>query len=140
MTLAISWFALQSEAMQISSAICGALGQIRTVRRTEGQRLLIDACRISSFVRHSIEEPLPSTPFSSFIALLTLLKYLWRGALWKPDGRKQMDYLRKAFYECEPDVTLEWLKLLVKHKAATEETIRELLGAARLREHLVGKR
>jgi hypothetical protein len=51
-----------------------------------------------------------------------------------------MDYLRKALYECEADVTLDWLKLLVKHKAATEETIRELLAASRMREHLAGKR
>ena len=62
------------------------------------------------------------------------------GALWKPDDRRQMDYLRKALYECEADVTVDWLKLLVKHKAATEETIRELLAAPRMREHLAGKR
>jgi hypothetical protein len=32
------------------------------------------------------------------------------------------------------------LKLLVKHKAATEETIRELIATPRMREHLAGKR
>jgi|ERR1700733_2455617 len=62
------------------------------------------------------------------------------GALWKPDDRRQMDYLRKALYECEADVTVDWLKLLVKHKAASEATIRELLAAPRMREHLAGKR
>lgn len=62
------------------------------------------------------------------------------GALWKPDERRQMDYLRKALYECEPDVTVKWLELLVRRRAASEETIRELLAPPRMREHLAGKR
>jgi hypothetical protein len=51
-----------------------------------------------------------------------------------------MDYLRKALYECEPDVTVKWLELLVRRRAASEETIRELLAPPRMREHLAGKR
>lgn len=51
-----------------------------------------------------------------------------------------MDYLRKGLYCCDADVISRWLKLLVKRKAATEETIRQLLATTRIGEHLSGER
>lgn len=63
-----------------------------------------------------------------------------QGAIWKPDDRTQILSLRKALYECEPDVTVKWLKLLVEHSAASAETLRELLATPRMREHLVRNR
>jgi hypothetical protein len=58
------------------------LGANPNCKANGGRQLSIGVCRISSFVCHSIEEPLPSIPPSRSIALLTLLKYLWRGVLF----------------------------------------------------------
>jgi hypothetical protein len=71
--------------------------------------------------------------YRTFEALEALFE---RGAIWKPDDRRQMDSVRKTLCECDADVTVEWLKLLAKHKAASEETIRDLLSTPRMREHL----
>jgi hypothetical protein len=71
--------------------------------------------------------------YRTFEAMEALLE---KGALWCPDDRRQMDSVRKTLYACEPKVTVEWLQLLVKYNAASEETIRNLLATPRMREHL----
>jgi hypothetical protein len=110
--------------------------------KTNGGSAAIDRCLSHLQLRVSFHRGATSkhSTFEFYRTFDVAEVLMERGALWKPDDRKQMDYLRKALYECEPDVTLEWLKLLVKHKAATEETIRELLAASRMRERLAGKR
>lgn len=59
-----------------------------------------------------------------------------RGASWRPNDRRQMDWARRGFYKCEPEVTTDTLKVLLKHKACTDETAMELLNAPRMRDHL----
>lgn len=59
-----------------------------------------------------------------------------RGAVWCPDSRDDLKAVRKILFEHEPDVTLEVLKLIVGHNAASRETLRALLDSPRIREHL----
>lgn len=58
------------------------------------------------------------------------------GAIWKPDGNTEMNRVRRALYEMEPDVTLELLKMFVGHQSCLQETMNELLNP-RMKEHLV---
>jgi len=61
-----------------------------------------------------------------------------RGAVWKPD-RFSMNSLRRNLYECEPGVTIELLRVLLKHNACSIEQARELLKHPRMREHLASE-
>jgi hypothetical protein len=110
--------------------------------KPNGGSAAIDRCIWNIQMHGSLNRrsALQFSSFSFYTAFENIDLLMERGAIWKPDDRRQMDYLRKGLYGCEPDVTLQWLKLLVKHKAATEGTIRELLATPRMREHLAGKR
>ncbi len=59
-----------------------------------------------------------------------------RGALWKPDDRREINSVRQTLYKCEPAITVDVVKLFAQHKAASEETLEQLLDAPRMREHL----
>lgn len=102
----------------------------------------IDRC-LSYFQLHSSLErraAFDSCRFDSYRAFDVANLLVESGAMWRPDGRREIDYMRKALYECEPDVTVKWLKLFVQHGAASADTIRELLRPPRMREHLARKR
>lgn len=62
-----------------------------------------------------------------------------RGAIWRPSGSIEMNSERRVLLKCGPDVTIELLKILVSHRAAAEETLRELFSSRRLRDHLSGE-
>ena len=110
--------------------------------KANGGSAAIDRCLSHLQLRASLYRRANSQHFTfEFYRTFDVVEVLAeRGAIWKPDDRRQMDYLRKALYECEPDVTVKWLELLVKHRTASEVTIRELLAAPRMKEHLAGKR
>lgn len=59
-----------------------------------------------------------------------------RGALWEPDDRRALNDVRKALYKCEPEVTVDLVKLLARNKACPEETLEQLLDAPRMKQHL----
>jgi hypothetical protein len=61
-----------------------------------------------------------------------------RGAVWKPD-RSSMNSLRRNLYECEPGVTIELLRVLLKYNTCSMEQARELLKHPRMREHLASE-
>lgn len=69
-------------------------------------------------------------------ALAALSELLEGDAVWKPDDGLQMKSVRRTLYGCEPRVTIEFLKLLVKYKACAENVIHELVSAPRMRKHL----
>lgn len=110
--------------------------------KPNGGSAAIDRCIWSIQMHGTLDRrsPLHFSGFSFYGAFQNIDLLMERGAVWKPDDRRQMDYLRKGLCASEPDVTLQWLKLLVKHKAATDETIRELLATPRMKEHLARHR
>jgi len=58
------------------------------------------------------------------------------GACWKPDDQSALNSVRKALYKCEPVVTVDFVKLLARNKACSEETLEQLLDAPRMKQHL----
>jgi hypothetical protein len=62
-----------------------------------------------------------------------------RGAVWKPDGRSSINSLRRNLYECEPGVTIELLRVLLKHNACSMVQARELLKHPRMQQHLASE-
>jgi hypothetical protein len=58
------------------------------------------------------------------------------GARWNPEGKAELNSVRKALYQCEPVVVADLMKLLARNKACPEETLEQLLDAPRMREHL----
>jgi hypothetical protein len=61
-----------------------------------------------------------------------------RGAVWKPD-RSSMNSLRRNLYQCEPRVTIDLLRVLLKYNACSMEQAHELLTHPRMREHLASE-
>ena len=61
-----------------------------------------------------------------------------RGAVWKPD-RSSMNSLRRNLYECEPRVTIDLLRVLLKHNACSMDQALELLKHPRMRQHLASE-
>ena len=66
----------------------------------------------------------------------TLNLLLEGGALWLPDDARELQSLRRYLYECEPDVTLELVQQLTKHKSCSEDTLHELLRTPAMKKHL----
>lgn len=58
------------------------------------------------------------------------------GALWRPDDRRELNWVRQMLYKCEPQVSVDLVKLLARNKASNEETLEQLLNAPRMRQHL----
>jgi hypothetical protein len=61
-----------------------------------------------------------------------------RGAVWRPD-RSSVNSLRRNLYECEPGVTIELLRVLLKYNACSRDQAHELLKHPRMREHLASE-
>lgn len=57
-------------------------------------------------------------------------------AVWNPNEQSQINSLRRILLECEPDVTIELLKLFRSHNACPAEHVHKLLGTPRMKEHL----
>ena len=69
----------------------------------------------------------------TFDCIQTLVE---RGALWRPDSRAELNSLRQILFKCEPEVTVEVVKLLARFKACPEETLDHFLDTPRMRSHL----
>jgi len=61
---------------------------------------------------------------------------LEQGALWRPDDKHQLTDARRGLFECEPDVTLELIGQMMKHRACDEGMIHNLLRTPAMRKHL----
>jgi hypothetical protein len=57
-------------------------------------------------------------------------------AIWNPNDAHNVNWLRRALLECEPDVTIELLQIFRKHNACPAERVHRLLGTPRMREQL----
>jgi hypothetical protein len=62
------------------------------------------------------------------------------GAKWRPDGIRDLNWLRGELCQCEPAVATEVLRLLVSNHACSSETIEKLLRTPRLKRHIESQR
>lgn len=60
-------------------------------------------------------------------------------AVWKPDNPHSMNSVRRNLYECEPSVTLELLRVLLKYNACPLEQASELINKPRMQDHLAAE-
>jgi hypothetical protein len=58
------------------------------------------------------------------------------GAKWRPDGKTEMNWVRRALLECEPAVTIEVLQVFKKNNVCSEEAVRQLVLAPAMKAHL----
>jgi ankyrin repeat protein len=58
------------------------------------------------------------------------------GAIWRPEDRHSLNSVRQVLYKCEPQVTVDVVKLLASNKGCEEETLEQLLNAPRMKQHL----
>lgn len=63
-----------------------------------------------------------------------------KGAIWKPEDSRHMIRVRNLFYECDPDVIIEWLKIIKETECATPDTLHSFLSTQSMKEHLANKR
>jgi hypothetical protein len=61
---------------------------------------------------------------------------LAHGAIWNPEESYDLNCLRRTLLECEPDVTIELLKLFREHNVCPAERVHRLLGTPRMKDHL----
>lgn len=58
------------------------------------------------------------------------------GAAWRPESGYGLNSLRRALEKCQPEVTIELLRLFREFNACPAEVVHQLLGTPRMREHL----
>jgi ankyrin repeat protein len=56
------------------------------------------------------------------------------GAVWKPSD--SLNDVRRTLYGIDPEVTVELVGLLMKHRACDDATLRDLLRTPRMRQHM----
>ena len=78
-----------------------------------------------------------ASKYSVSETLDTLELLLERGALLRPDNGRELAWVRRSLYQCEPDVTLKVVEGLVKRAACTYDTIHNLLRTAAMKKHLI---
>jgi hypothetical protein len=61
---------------------------------------------------------------------------LAHGAIWNSEEAYELNSLRRTLLECEPDVTIELLRLFHKHNACPAARVHRLLGTPRMKDHL----
>ena len=61
------------------------------------------------------------------------------GAIWNPNDTSAFNDLRRALYGCEPDVTIELLKIFKTQNACPQDRLKELLCKPRMKEHLASQ-
>lgn len=57
-------------------------------------------------------------------------------AVWHPEDGYDLNSLRRVLVKCQPEVTIELLRLFREFNACPAETVHRLLGSPRMREHL----
>ena len=106
--------------------------------KTNGGSSALEHCfwRLGRGSHDQLQQKRLSTKYDVAEILNCIRDLVEHGAVWKPDDRYEMNWARQALYECEPAVTVDVVKLLAANKACAEETLEELLGAPRMRQHL----
>jgi len=85
--------------------------------------------------RYTPSAKAPKYAVSKTFEMLQLL--LDKGALWQPDDGRELNRVRRGLYECEAEVTLELVGQLVKHRACSEDTIRQLIKTSPMKKHVL---
>lgn len=80
----------------------------------------------------------PRSKYAVSGTLDCISELLAHGAVWNPEPYN-LKSLRKTLLECEPEVTIELLKLFRKHNACPAELVHKLLGTPRMKEYLVSQ-
>jgi hypothetical protein len=60
------------------------------------------------------------------------------GALWRPEERKNLIWVRRSLMKFDPEVTVSILKLFSRHKTASIETMEQLLDSPQMKAHMSG--
>jgi hypothetical protein len=102
----------------------------------------IDGCLWNiHFKSFSSQHSGPRLSSLSFYEIFECIKLLARrGAIWRPDDSRRMNRVRKLFYECDPDVTIEWLKILKETGCGDSDSLHSFLCAPQMKEHLAEKK
>jgi hypothetical protein len=66
----------------------------------------------------------------------TVKLFLAHGAVWKPDDSRHIARVRRALYECQPDVILELVQQLLEYSACSQDAIHKLLRTPAMKDHL----
>jgi hypothetical protein len=61
---------------------------------------------------------------------------LAHGAIWNPNEKYQVNSLRSALLEYDPELTIELLQMFRKYNACPAERVHALLGTPRMKEHM----
>lgn len=76
----------------------------------------------------------PATPHALSKAIKVIGCLARHGAIWQPDARS-IEFARRALRECSAEATLEFLTILVEHRACSAETL-SLLLSPKLKAHI----
>lgn len=102
-----------------------------------GSSALDTALRELGFIRlNSYSSRRLNSKYDVSRALDCVRVLLAHGAVWNPNDAYEVNSVRKALLECEPEVTIELLQILRKHNACPAERVHRLLGTPRMKEHL----
>jgi hypothetical protein len=136
-------------------ACAATFGRIETVRylldlgaklsdKPDGGSSALGKCLSSSFQFRSFGygdglygTPSKASKYSVSDSLDTFRLLLEHRALWRPDDAREVGWVRRTLFECDPDVTLEIVERLVKHSASLQEAINKLIRTPAMRNHLV---
>jgi hypothetical protein len=58
------------------------------------------------------------------------------GAIWRPETGYGLNSIRRLLEKCQPGVTIELLRIFREFNACPAETVHQLLGSPRMREHV----
>ncbi len=107
--------------------------------RTDGGSTALNSC-LTHFSWESFNLYRQQKPRYAVHRTLACIKALVEhGAQWKPEGKRDMNWVRRALLECEPSVTIDVVQLLRRNNACSEETIRGLILAPTMKTHLASQ-
>jgi hypothetical protein len=70
---------------------------------------------------------------SHFNCLEQLAKHKAR---WVPDDQRSINQFRRFLFKCDPEVTIEFLKIVKTNGACSDDSIRKLLSTPKMKSHL----
>ena len=106
--------------------------------KANGGASALDSCLIH-FSFESFTSYRKRSRYAVWRTLGCIQALLEHGAQWQPDSPRDINSVRRSLYECEPEVTVEVLQLLIKNNGCSQEVIQDLLQPPRMKEHLASK-
>ena len=132
-------------------------GRVETVRylldlgarpndKANGGSTALDECLSANLRAESFRSRDPSgwygysskaSKYSAKNTLDTVQLLLEKDAQWRPDSPTEFSSVRRNLFECDPEVALVLVEMMLEHAACTTDTINELLQTTAMRKHLV---